>query len=114
MTSNLSEEFDAQQKKIHDLEIENAKLKSGIVGRSGTLIISPNPLYSEETCGIKFSKGRGFVPDDRKNAADIVKTLVQDFGYATEHIDDWKNMPAEQSEQVDKNMIDVLDKGVRL
>lgn len=83
--------------------------KAPAQGLPGFVVTTPNARFSGETAGVYFRDGRGFVPDG-EGAEALAQSLVSDFGYAVEHVQDWRE--AVSGKAMRRSMIDIISQPV--
>jgi hypothetical protein len=59
---------------------------------SGWVVNTPNPRFSERTCGVQFRNGVAFVPNI-KGMDEVLKVMTNDFGYTARFVDNWQENP---------------------
>ena len=95
-------------KKIAELEAEVKRLKEMTPpGLAGWLVKTPNHQYSGQTLGIYFRSGQAFIPDG-EDAERIASQMGNDLGYSVTRVEDWRQVPLADTDQVKASMIDVL------
>ena len=100
--------YDEAIKRIRELEAEIESMKAAMpVGMSGWLVTTLNKQYSGITLGVMFRGGQAFIPDGA-GAERIAREMQNDLGYQVQRVEDWHSLGRDESDQVRRNMIDVL------
>jgi hypothetical protein len=84
-----------------------AEVSAKRAGRSGWLVFTPFAGYSGVTAGATFRQGRAFLPDtdEGKRTAEY---LTNEFGYRSEYIEDWQDLPAQDAKPISRSLIEQL------
>lgn len=100
-------ELEYLRARVAELEKKVEALNAAHPALAGWLVVTPMDTFSGETAGVHFRRGQAFIPDDAPRLREQL-VIMQELGYTCQHVDDFRELPEKQADELRRSFIDIV------